>query len=267
MEFFDGFEWAVPTAFASALNAYRFEQGDVLYRSRAAYDDLAQPFATGARAIQVLAPPRGARATATTEAENDRRLASWRADLELQLVDLATGACETRSVSQGRLWMTLWQGREEWLDPEREEPPLPPAARDLAQQLESARPALERMSRVRRGARFLFVVDRASDASRVKAAQVREALDALGSVEQVDLAASESGIDAAACYPPTLLVRSLALAGPPKRTHDAIQEALRDRLYGGTSDATREMTETDEPRTDRFRVARHGLLEAVGEEG
>ena len=36
--FLDGFLWAVPTAFSDPLAACRFEQGDILYDTKKAYE-------------------------------------------------------------------------------------------------------------------------------------------------------------------------------------------------------------------------------------
>ena len=88
LHFFEGFAWAVPTAFAGALAGFRFEQGDVLHRSREAYAGRTKSRDT--TALQILAPPRSARAAA--EGEGDRRRASFESEVELSIVDLATGA-------------------------------------------------------------------------------------------------------------------------------------------------------------------------------
>jgi len=37
-DYFDGFSWALPNAFADALALCRFEQGDMLYDTRRAYE-------------------------------------------------------------------------------------------------------------------------------------------------------------------------------------------------------------------------------------
>ena len=258
LAFFDQLAWAVPTAFASALAAYRFEQGDVLYPEAAAYGALEAKMSSGAKAIQVLRPSRSTRST-PGEAGSSRRRSGWESEVEIELLDLAKGSSEVRIVSQGKLLMTLWRGDEGWLDPEREEPPLPRSGRELASQIEEARAAFDSQQATRKGCRFLFVVDLASDASRVKAAAVEEALAGLGDLERIDLSPPQAGVEDAASFHPALVVRGLLVRGTGV---EQMEKALRGALYGGGVAAPEE--EGEATNSDRFSVARHGLLEPIG---
>jgi len=250
---FEGFAWSVPTAFAAALAGFRFEQGDVLYRHPDAY--AAQPDAgsVGGPALQVLLPKRSARAT-PAEVEGDRRTALWESEVVLERVDLDAGTAETLRVSQGKLLMTLWTGDEAWLDPDGDEPPVPLSARELAGRLDEAEATLDGDFETKRGTRFLFVVDLASDASRTKAAAIEEALAALGDVERVERTAARSGVSDADRFHPALRVRGLAVAGAGE---ERVQDALRGALYGGSASSSEG---ADGETTDRFSVARHGRL-------
>ena len=111
MRFFEGLAWAVPTAFAAALSALRFEQGDVLYEDRRAYAPLTKKVPKGLTAIQVQLPKRSARAT-PSEFEGDRRAASWQSEATIELHDLAAGESRMLVVSQGKLAMTIITGDE-----------------------------------------------------------------------------------------------------------------------------------------------------------
>lgn len=257
LRFFEGFEWAVPTAFSGALAAFRFEQGDVLFRERDVYGALEARLRPGTIAIQVHHPPRSARATAA-EFEGDRRRTSWLSEVRLELVDLATGSSETRSVSQGKLLMTLWRGDLGWLDPERAEPPLPRSGRELAQQIDQARGAFDARQTTKKGCRFLFVVDLASDASRVKAQSIEEALGRVGAIERIDLFPGAAGIDEPTSFHPALVLRGLVVAGADA---EHVERALRGALYAGRAKSETEPGEGTA--TDRFSVARHGRLDDV----
>jgi hypothetical protein len=258
LAFFDQLAWAVPTAFASALAAYRFEPGDVLYPEPAAYDALEGALPAPARAIQVLRSARSTRAT-PAESGSSRRRSSWESEVEIELVDLATGSAEGRVVSQGKLLMTLWRGDESWLDPEREEPPLPRSARELASQIEEAREACEAHQSTQKGCRFVFVVDLASDASRVKAASVEQALAALGALERIDLPPRQAGVEDPDSFHPALVLRAILVRGA---SLEQMEQALRGALYAGGSAAAVDDDEAES--SDRFSVARHGLLEGIG---
>ena len=261
LEFFDQLAWAVPRAFASALAAYRFEQGDVLYPEAAAYGALEGRLPAGARAIQVLSQARSARST-TSETGGSRRRSSWESEVEIELLDLAKGSAEARVVSQGRLLMTLWRGDERWLDPEHAEPPLPRSGRELASRIDQALGAFDAKQSTRKGCRFVFVVDLASDASRVKAASIEEALAALGALERIDLPPQQAGIEDPGSFHPALVIRAILARGASLAQ---MEQALRGALYGGGSSLPDEDEEAeDNAGSDRFSVARHGLLEAIG---
>ena len=254
---FEGFAWSVPTAFAAALAGFRFEQGDVLYRDAGAYDPQQDASAAKGTALQILLPKRSARAT-PAEAEGDRRTALWESEVVLDRVDLEAGQSETLTISQGKLLMTLWTGDERWLSPDHEEPPVPLAARELAGRLDQAEGALAGDFATRKGMRFLFVVDLASDASRAKAVLIEEALASVGKLEWIERTAARSGVTEAERFHPALRVRGLAVAGASEAQ---VLAALRGALYGGGSSAD---PDGDDAAPDRFSVSRHGLLSPLG---
>jgi hypothetical protein len=237
-KFFERLAWPIPVAFAAAIASMRFEQGDVLFRDRSAYDVLEGDIPKGLSAIQVQFPKRSARA-APSEFEGDRRRSSWQSEVTIELVDLAAGKSETRVLSQGKLAMATFHGEEGWLDPLREEPPLPRSARELQQRLEQTQAIFDELQTAAKGCRFIFVVDLANDASRSKAMGVEEALRASGSVERIELSAERAGVEDPHSYHPTAVVRCLIL---PNRTTDEVLPILRARLYGGGA--------SDDPSTD-----------------
>jgi hypothetical protein len=253
LEFFGGMAWPVPLSFAGAISGMRFEQGDVLYRDKAAYDALDGNFQKGATAIQVMLPQRSTRGT-SADSSGDRRLVNWHSEVSIELIDLASGRSQPRVLSQGKLAMALFSGDDAWLDAEREEPPLPRPARDLQQALAQSLAAFDERKPPKAGCRFIFVVDLASDASRTKAIGVEEALRATGRVERLDLSPAEAGVEEASSFHPSLVIRALVLA---KRATGEILPILRACLYGGGAAEAGEGEATN----DRFSIGRHGILE------
>jgi hypothetical protein len=253
--FFEGMAWPVPVAFAAAIVAMRFEQGDVLYRDPLAYGALETEIPNRLSAIQVILPKRSTRAM-PSDFEGDRRQSNWQSPVTVELIDLARGETETRVLTQGKLAMAIFRGDDDWLDPEREEPPMPRSARELQQRLDETAASFDARQSAGRGCRFIFVVDLASDASRSKAAGVEEALRATGAVERIDLSAEDAGIEDAHAYHPTAIMRCLVM---PNRTTEQVLPILRGRLYGGASDKS----DGREPTPDRFSVERHGILQAI----
>jgi hypothetical protein len=259
--FFAGFVWPVPRAFEAAIAQPRFEQGDVLYRDERGYGPLEGPVPAGLVAIQVLHPPRSARAGGGVDAEGDRRPTAWDSEVTVEQIDLASGTSEVSVLTQGRLFTAFWKGDDEWLDPDSAPPPAPRTARELQGLLSTLGEALadRRFPGPRRkGCRFLFVVDESNSASRSKAQLIESALRAKGKVERLDLIPAEAGIEEAETYHPALSIRGLFVPG---RSEAQVHAALREVLYGG-GEGRREEREDAEPSSDRFSLARHGLLES-----
>jgi hypothetical protein len=172
----------------------------------------------------------------------------------LELIDLETGHSEVRVLSQGKLATALFTGDDGWLDAGRGEPPLPASARELQSRLEDSLAGFRAVQKTKKGARFVFVVDLASDASRYKAANVEAALRADGPVERIDLSPKRAGIEDPGRFHPALTVRGLVVA---KRTSDDVLPILRGCLYGGGSSSDPE----GEMASDRFSIGRHGILQ------
>jgi hypothetical protein len=266
--FFEAFAWPLPTSFAAAVTASRFELGDVLYREARAYSPWAGVVPKGLQAIQVLDPPRSTRGVAI-DGDADRRRANWASAVRIALVDPATGASSERVLTQGQLLTALWRGEESWLDPDQAPPVFPKTARDLHGCLESV-PASWRNDRKPKRATgssvlFVLVVDLASDASRSKSALIGESLRAQGDVDIVDRTPAEVDVVDAELFHPTLVLRGFLAHG---RTKESIEQTLRACLYrGGASAPDAESTgdsnadgKDPAPSTDRFSIGRHGLL-------
>ena len=266
VECFEAFRWPLPLAFAPAVAASRFEQGDVLYRDPRAFDALTGAIPTGLAAIQVLRPSRSARGM-RLQVEGDRRRSNWQSEVCVALIDLVSGESEQRVLSQGKLLMALWKGDEGWLAPDRDEPEFPKTARTLYANLtQGARAFSDHASRirVRSGSQFILVVDLAHDASRAKAAAVAEQLRAAGKLDVLDLLPAAAGVEQADGYHPTLILRGFTLEG---RNLGEVEPLLRCCLYrGGASNGApgqgRE-PDLDAASGDRFSVARHGLLVSI----
>ena len=263
---FEAFRWPLPLAFAAAVAASRFEQGDVLYHDPQAFEGLSGTIPAGLAAIQVLRPPRSARGM-QLQGEGDRRRSNWHSEVCIALIDLETGKSEERVLSQGKLLMALWKGDEAWLTPDHEEPEFPDTARMLHAKLTQALPAFSDHAsqiRVRSGSQFILVVDLAHDASRAKAASVDEQLRAAGKLDVLDLLPAAAGVEHAEDYHPTLILRGFTVED---RDLEEVEELLRTCLYqgGASKEARRQGYQADTKATsgDRFSVGRHGLLRAI----
>ncbi|HIL02424.1 MAG TPA: hypothetical protein EYG06_10075 [Myxococcales bacterium] len=275
MEFIAGFAWPVPRAMAGAVSACRFEQGDVVYSQTKGYEGWPKGRRGLKFALQVLDPPKSARALGP-EAAGNRFEANWNSAVELELIDYAEAKAkakakakanteaeapaERRITTQGRLFCCLWHGDPAWLDPSGREPAPPVPQRDLHRRLEATQPTFtkcfkERCSRSPVGGAFargfslyLAAVDDANESVRSKAKAVEAVLAEKFEVESLWLSPAEAGLADAEALHPALRIQGLAVAA---QKPEAIEALLRGLLYGGAGES------------GRFSLARHGLLAAV----
>ena len=255
MQLLPGFAWPVPRAFASAVAACRFEQGDLLYDDAAVYGDARWEVASKGlgRHIAVLDPPRSAR-SAPADAQGNRFLANWEAPVGFELHDYRDGQSDERRSTQGRLFTCLWRGDVGVLDPESGDPTPPRGARELHAELESALPAC--LGALEAGSPeivYMSVVDASSEASRAKALAVEARLAATASVRSRDLSPVDAGLPGSGDFHPALTLRCLAVRG-------ASEGAVRDLLKAALYAPSRAAADEEGSRPDRFRLERHGLL-------
>ena len=262
MEFIEGFRWPLPRAFAGAVSACRFEQGDVIYSEARGY----QAWPKGRRglkfAVQVLDPPKSARALAPGS-EGKRFDANWNSPVEIELTDHAASSTERQATTQGRLFCCLWRGDTTWLDPAGRAAIPPAPQRELHRRLGEAQSAFERDFKARRtnasAGRFtlyLAAVDDANEAARSKAKAVQAVLDQKFQVESQWFSPREAGLAGADALHPALRIHGLAIAS---QRAAAVEERLRGLLYSGGDDGT----PGDPGESGRFSLARHGLLVEV----
>ena len=256
MEFLPGFAWPVPRAFASAVSACRFEQGDVLFDAVDAYGTWKAGQQRKARFhVQVLDPPRSSRSL-PREAEGNRFVANWSSPLTCEVGDRDASTTEVVKSTQGHLFTCLWRGDRcllrEVLPGAGDVLPVPGVARDLKKHLEAAVAGLRATwDAAEAGTWFVSVLDVSSEASLAKARDVESALSARYAVKIRDLSPLEAGVPEGDGYHPALRVRG---AWVEEKNAEAVRERLKLALYG-----------VAKPGPDRFKLERHGLL--VGPRG
>jgi hypothetical protein len=260
-EFYAEFSWAVPKAFAAAVHACRFEQGDVLYSDSSAYDTSSRSKHPAQYHVQVLDPPRTNRAT-TGDGEGQRFYSNWESPVTFEWMDYNRGERREQQATQGRLFACLWRGDfEPLLDANADGPKRPRLLRDLAADVDSCSQALlaklgeqpldDAEADGRQAKRYLFAIamDQSSDTSRSKCELIEHSLAAHFDVVAQAYSPVELGLAEAGSFHPTLRV-----FGAMIKTADAnrIEEVLRDVLYAGGKAPGQE--------GGRFNLSRHGRL-------
>jgi hypothetical protein len=263
---FAGFTWAVPKAFGAAVHACRFEQGDVLYSERSAYEETGRAKRPARYYIQVLDPPRTTRALGG-DGEGQRFFSNWESPVDFEWMDRQEDRCTTMRSSQGGLFTCLWKGDVESLREEGlAELPRPLLLRDLQPRVAGClEPMLEQFkgpesgkkrSRGSSAVRMLFIcaIDQSSDASRVKRQSILRALDARFPVESRHCSPTDLDLSEAECFHP-----ALGIFGVAAETRDTakVEAALREVLYSGGKVAGGKGAGQE---GGRFQLARHGTL-------
>lgn len=134
-EFFEHFNWAVPLAFSDPLGACRFEEGDVLYDSRIAYETTwGEARKKLNYCIQVKSPPRGPR-TKVTQDNASMFADNWVQQVIFDLIEFPLGKSTSITTTQGRLYSCLRFGELGFVDSESADPKVPKLAQELMKDL------------------------------------------------------------------------------------------------------------------------------------
>jgi hypothetical protein len=246
--FFPGFAWAVPRAFADPLSACRFEQGDLLFDRPEAYGlPWSEARQKVGHAVQIQEPSRGV--AAKSSGQDDSAFAdSWQQKVVFQFFDLPSGQSQTITTTQGRLYSLLWRGEQNILEESTKAPAVPLQAVDLKRVLP------EVSSRFQTELvpdpdliRFLQACDVAAGLYHEKYLKVKKKLE----TEFQTTVRLEPGNDLGlgSEFLPTVHVASFEITGT---TRPAVEEALQSVLYKPGSERKTSAV--------RFRLSAHGVL-------
>jgi len=251
MDFFAGFAWALPEAFADPLEKCRFERGDVLYDTPAAYEgDWTAARKAATRVLQVRLPQQGE--TAKQDKDATSVFAdNWKRSAHVELFEAEDLGAREIKTTQGRLYSFLWRDDESVLDLDAPEPPLPLMAGDLRGRLEEAAEKVAAEVRVEGPASlFVFPFDQASSRLRDKGHAIGEALAEVDGIKELEFqVGSYEGREPL----PTLRWKAYLLPGMDEA---AVSDLLKPVLYNPQGDR--------EGKADRFSLARHGQVVTLG---
>lgn len=242
LQFFPGFRWAVPLAFADPVAGCRFEQGDVLYEKQEAYlQSWSEARQTGMQAIQVLSPSRGVAGPALA--------VSWDQEVVFEWHDWSSGRSQTISTSQGRLYHLLWKGEDTFSEPGSEPVPLPRDVSDLKKNLEQVTGFFQTtLLPDPEVVRFLMPTDTAASHQREKLLRVKTGLERDFPASDLVLEpANKLGLGLE--FLPTVMVACFEMK---KTTREKVEQALHAILYKPSAGGSAE--------TGRFRLKAHGLI-------
>ena len=248
-DYFDGFSWALPTAFADALALCRFEQGDMLYDTKRAYEgEWASALRYIRHRVEVTFPLRGG-SVKSSESEDSAFEDNWNSKVVVRLIDHRASSEREVTTTQGNLYSLLWKGEIAVLDGKGLLPPL--GARHLLTKLTLVLDSLRSGNafKIIRGTVFLLPFDHTSKLLRSKLRTVATALKALDAKCGV-VAVKDLELQGADAFAPTTCVVWFAMSSEHKP--EAITHLLKRHLHKPSKDK----------KTDRenFNLKTHGLL-------
>jgi len=238
-KYFEGFNWSVPQAFSEALGKCKFEQGDVLYSNRCAYE-----MAWGEAkknleySIQVISPPRSI-SSSKSDGADGVFLSNWSSKVEFELTSYQADRKERKKTSQGNLYMMLLNGNLSILDEEEVQKP-PFTVSEINRRLPEIPFDKTKESQ------FLLAYDATSEILRVKRAKIEAALREVSLIHEHP-AQSVRSLSGFTILPTiSIVVFDVDLSVP--ETESKVKEAVYVPVKNKKTDR------------ERFRLRDHGLL-------
>ncbi len=246
MEFFKGFQWALPVAFADSLARAWFVEGDVLYDSAEAYNaSWSAALQAVEYTIQVRSPARSSEVNNQTVREVFTR--NWHSEVRLDLYSHMTrvGNGQVRT-TQGRLYTSLWKGTIDTLFEDKSaHPPVPTTAQQLSRDLEKASGLTALVPSGH--ATFVMVRDLSNSVSRSKYQKVQAKLRPYMSREPVIVRPADANFPDAHEIAPTVDIALFPTTGVEL---SELEELVKQAVYVPTRDAKKDM----------FRLSAHGVV-------
>ncbi|SCZ84221.1 hypothetical protein [Nitrosomonas mobilis] len=246
MEFFSGFKWAVPRAFSDAVALCRFEEGDILYDTKKAYnDDWEKASQFIEHSLQVKYPARAVSGGAT-EKGGGVFGSNWGSevcvDLYKNLKKVGVGQIHT---TQGRLYTALWKGDITVLEKESEEPAIPLSVQDVTKTLDQA---TEKAKELSVGYPvFVMARDLSNPVSREKFSKILMALKKHPHNQPSILAPKKAGLSKFEDIAPTVDIAFFPMNGT---SAEELHELVKRAVYVPATNTKKE----------KFRILAHGII-------
>jgi len=249
--YFYGFTWAIPKAFAIPLNECRFEEGDLLYDNKLAYE---QPWSMAIKqmkySIQIQLPMRGT--VSKMDKDKDSVFTdNWHQSVTFELNDYQSNLTKIIKTTQGRLYTLLWKGDFSVLDETHADPPTPSLSKAVIKQLSHTVPSFKNQISRLMNAPNLFIMpfDLSNDLLKSKEIKIENALSEQFAIKKIYLTPEEAGLKAQNGFAPTLLLLCIAIDSPSPSN---MKEILKSALYSPSKDK--------KSITERFRLEAHGYF-------
>lgn len=259
--FFEGFTWAIPTAFADAVSQCYFKRGDMLYDAKEAYTMRWGDALNHIRHyIQVKSIPSSEKPNLPDDQERNVFKKNWPSPVEVDLYDHKAGNKQCITITQGALYSLLWKGDLNYVLKKDLPAPIPFVISDM--RLKRSKQFLMKVldahrRNIKSGCTFVFLMpyDPTNSSSRHKQLRLKEKLKSIphekthidwGIIKTTSLKSQIA---------PTLSFYSYEFRG----AYEEVYPALKAALYinppiknDGKEDAV-----------DMFRIDAHGIIQQL----
>lgn len=251
--FFDSFAWAVPIAFTDPLSICRFEQGDILYDTKMAYDGTWKEALTYITySIQVISPLRGL-GTKIEKEEESIFSDNWNTVVKFSITNHKEQTTKEVTTTQGRLYSFLWKGNMELIKEESTTLLVPTLAMQILRDLPKAIGYLS--NNILKGESniclFLMPYDRTRQLLKSKYKKIENSLNGFKS-RILFISPDEAGLRSESGFAPTVAIACFCVYGTQKSD---VEQAIKKALYIPSRDK-----KTDK---EQFRIAAHGYLSLI----
>lgn len=240
--FFSSFHWAVPFAFADAVNLCRFEEGDILYDTALAYStcwDKAHDQV--ALTLQVRHPARSSSAAKGAGGVFEK---NWYSEVRVDLYKNLRHAVSI-TTTQGKLYSALWKGNLDFLEAP-DDPSLPIRLKQIMPMLKDFPHQLTDHA----SGHLTFVLPRdiSNSISKLKYQKISSALNPyLHTKKPRVLLPEDAGLPHCEAISPTI---DIVLFPVTLNSKDELTECIKAAVYRPSQNAKKSM----------FRVASHGVM-------
>lgn len=265
MEFYKEFKWAVPKAFKEALSICSFEEGDILYNTKDAYNNSWEQAKNQITyAFQIRSPARS-KGKKTDENSSSIFKANWNSTIELEVLFDKDKKFKEKVIysNQGRFFTLLHKGDISILNKEIEQPKIPKLVDDLKKQTDNQQVidlAKEHFSKDMKNVNlFVMAYDDTNDLVISKFNVIYSSLQNFNpSVLNISLA--DAGLNADEFHP-TLSFKCIGLdSTSPEKIRDKIKEIMWPKKDKKT--ATKSCLEiierTKSVASNSFKLSTHG---------
>lgn len=291
MEFIEGFQWAIPQAFSDAIAHSQFEEGDIFYDSKKAYEQWSNALHAIKFSIQIKSPPEfklniGEDETISIFKKN------WTAKIKIDITNYKERFQKKRiSTTQGRLFTFLRYGDFGVLDIKADEPELPilvdEARRFLISSIshhykKSEEEAIEYQDdtilehfkrlisdKIEKPNMFIMIYDSTNNTTAFKFREIYNSLSSNFSVDVYELMPAELSLPNFDKLFPTITFKCIAIdSGKSEMIRDFIKEVLwpKKDQQKATKTVQNILTRNRSSSANPFRLSRHGIFYSYKDE-